>query len=182
MDICIHNIHLYAILRNYTEKIQSCHVFICFGHLAPRLLLKKNANASYITSEGRNALHFASTPEIIEMLLEKHVNVNQIDENGKSPLLDKLMQAREEWLRSQVVKLLLDAGADPNVKSKGLSNTPLHYAASYGLVEIVKMLLAKKADVNARNSEGASGKKVMTEGCVCWQEQHGTTNTHGSIS
>lgn len=55
-----------------------------------------------------------------------------------------------------IVKRLLDAGANPNLKNKE-GNTPLHWAALMGQVEVVKLLLASgKADVNARNNVGRS--------------------------
>lgn len=52
------------------------------------------------------------------------------------------------------VRLLLDR--NPSLafsKNKG-GFTALHYAASYGYLEIAELLLSKNADVNAKNSEG----------------------------
>ena len=48
---------------------------------------------------------------------------------------------------SNIVALLLEAGADVN--AKGDSVTPLHLAAFYGSVQIAEMLLKAGADVNA---------------------------------
>jgi ankyrin repeat protein len=54
------------------------------------------------------------------------------------------------------VRLLLDR--DPNLAfSKNRDgSTALHYAASYGFLEIAELLLTKNADVNAKNSEGST--------------------------
>ena len=52
----------------------------------------------------------------------------------------------------QAVKHHLAAGVDVNVIYKG--QTPLHYAAAYGHKEIVELLIAKGADVNAKISDG----------------------------
>ena len=119
------------------------------GH--SRLLLDKNANAKHQTKDGRNALHLATFDghaEIIKMFLDKDVPVNVIDSWGDSPLLNAANT------NDEAVKLLVDAGADVNVKKNPQMKTPLHNAAQYGRVEMVKMLLAKGADVNARDSEG----------------------------
>jgi Ankyrin repeats (3 copies) len=59
-----------------------------------------------------------------------------------------------------MMKLLLDAGADPNLramadaKSRGIS--PIAAAALFSSVEGVKLLLAKGADVNGRTKDGQS--------------------------
>jgi cytohesin len=50
----------------------------------------------------------------------------------------------------------VDGGADPNVADRG-GNTPLHAAAQAGDVELVKKLLAKGADPNARTAKAAAG-------------------------
>ena len=49
---------------------------------------------------------------------------------------------------------LVDGGADPNVADRA-GNTPLHTAAQAGDVELVKKLLAKGANPNARTAKGA---------------------------
>ena len=53
------------------------------------------------------------------------------------------------------VQLLLEKGADANVRSK-LGETPLGNAAGAGNAETVKLLLDRGADVNSRNSRGYS--------------------------
>jgi ankyrin repeat protein len=47
---------------------------------------------------------------------------------------------------------LVEGGADPNVADKG-GNTPLHTAAQLGELELVKKLVAKGANVNARSGK-----------------------------
>jgi hypothetical protein len=56
----------------------------------------------------------------------------------------------------EIVKLLLDKGADVNLTDK-YGNTPLHLAASDGHIEIVKLLLEKGSDVNSkRRNDGTT--------------------------
>jgi ankyrin repeat protein len=51
---------------------------------------------------------------------------------------------------------LVDGGANPNVADRG-GNSPLHTAAQGGDVELIKKLLAKGADANARTAKTAPG-------------------------
>jgi ankyrin repeat protein len=43
--------------------------------------------------------------------------------------------------KKNVIRILLDNDADPNVYNKYSGFTPLHWAARYGEVEIIQMLL-----------------------------------------
>ena len=57
------------------------------------------------------------------------------------------------WGRTDVVKVLIDNGADVNAKDDS-GDTPLHWAAFTGARKITRMLIAAGADVNAKDSEG----------------------------
>ncbi|SCL21033.1 Ankyrin repeat-containing protein [Micromonospora pallida] len=55
-----------------------------------------------------------------------------------------------------VVRILLTAGADPNVESgHGDEGTPLTGAAAWGHVDVVRELLAHGADPNLREDHGS---------------------------
>jgi len=51
-----------------------------------------------------------------------------------------------------VIKLLLAAGADPNLKSKWLHWTPLHIVCHGGNLKGVKALLERNTDPNAMDN------------------------------
>ena len=71
-----------------------------------------------------------------------HVNV-QFD-HGEDPRFVKLME------RVEIVRLLMEKGADVTAKDKGLS-TPLHLASSLGNPEIVRLLIERGADITAKD-------------------------------
>jgi len=59
----------------------------------------------------------------------------------------------EECLRwLQVVRLLLDHGADPNLVSKGGGLTPFHLASRYGHEAVVEVLLDKGENGTQKSS------------------------------
>lgn len=73
-------------------------------------------------------------------------DINQKDPyGGSSPLISAALFGKTE-----IAKLLLDAGADVNFQNND-GSTALHTAAFFCRPEIVKMLLDKKADKSIRN-------------------------------
>jgi ankyrin repeat protein/Ca2+-binding EF-hand superfamily protein len=80
-------------------------------------------------------------------LLLKEVPVNVLGDSGETALF---MAARKH---PAVVKVLLEAGADPNL-SNFLGVTPMHRAALSGQIEIIEMLAAEGALVDATNLDG----------------------------
>ncbi|WP_299228615.1 ankyrin repeat domain-containing protein [uncultured Psychroserpens sp.] len=57
----------------------------------------------------------------------------------------------------ETVKKLIDLGTDVNEKSNGL--TPAMYAARYNRLDILKLLVEKGADIDARGKKGMTAKK-----------------------
>ena len=60
-----------------------------------------------------------------------------------------------------IVKLLINSGADVNIGSTRLKFTPLHIAARKGDAELVNLLIDSGAVVNLPNHEGTS--RIMRE-------------------
>ena len=55
----------------------------------------------------------------------------------------------------KVVSLLLEAGADKDIKDNH-GATPMHYAAASGCDKVVSLLLEAGADKNIKNTAGAN--------------------------
>ncbi|XP_076684312.1 uncharacterized protein LOC143377171 [Andrena cerasifolii] len=65
-----------------------------------------------------------------------------------------LLRTAIEKKHAEIANLLLANGCKVNKKNKNRVNSPLHYAAINGEVELVRVLLDKGAKVDARNSHG----------------------------
>jgi ankyrin repeat protein len=64
----------------------------------------------------------------------------------------------------EIVKILLDKGADVNTKDN-YGSTALMMASRDGRIEVVKLLLSKKADANAKDEDGDTALiKATNEG------------------
>ena len=79
----------------------------------------------------------------------KNININAQNFNGSTPLHFASRNGHE-----QVVRVLLDKGADANAMFKDDGWTPLHFASQNGYEQVVRMLLDKGADVNAKDIGG----------------------------
>jgi ankyrin repeat protein len=77
-------------------------------------------------------------------LVRRGAPVNGESQFGSTPLYTAAVQGEVE-----IVRLLLEAGADPNKESPGeTEGTPLCAAASWGRTEVVRLLLEHGADPN----------------------------------
>ena len=103
-----------------------------------KLLLDKGAdpNVKDVKNQ-RTPLHWAARfgkSHCLKLLLDKNVNINEVDLWGMTPLHLAARDGHEEC-----VKLLLDANADP-IAVDNEKRTPLHLAARDGHEECVKLL------------------------------------------
>ena len=81
----------------------------------------------------------------IRRLIAVRADVNVINKKGVTPLWEASWNGHTE-----VVKLLLDAGAYVNIADTIIGITPLCMASFEGHYEVVKLLLDAKADVNIK--------------------------------
>lgn len=95
-----------------------------------------------------------SDAKVVSRLLSNVVNINALWEDQIGNKSTALMLASERG-HQEIVRLLLEAGADVNVRPEG-GPTALILAANRGHTRIVNTLLQNGADVNARNEFGAT--------------------------
>jgi ankyrin repeat protein len=95
-----------------------------------------------------------------ELLLKKGANVNSTDSYGSSPLQEAVCCKNIELAS---IGRLLQKGADINYKDPKIGWTSLHYATSAESIAVVKLLINKGADINARNNQGATPLLVAVQ-------------------
>ncbi len=107
------------------------------------------------------AIRNESAP-IVEALLKNKADPNIRDpDTDLTPLIGAISSA-------ELVKMLLDAGADANAASRRdgdllMGMTPLIVAAGEGFEDVVRLLLGKGADVNVKTSSGFSALSWANE-------------------
>ena len=149
--------------------------------------LSAASSVSPIARGGFNAFSFAAREGDIEtakVLLDHGVDINQPDIDNASPLVISIMNKQYTF-----AKFLLDRGADPNatdvkgraalyaavdMRNEDWSALPLRKQEDpMPSIELVKAILAHKADVNAKLTHNLPGRSGMDYGDVALDE--GTT-------
>lgn len=120
------------------------------------------------SSEGFTALALAAHfghPDAVRLLLDRGAGVDVVSRHPieVTPLIAALFGRRVE-----AAMILIERGADVTKKrgGKGFPRagwSPLHYAAAYGFVDIMPMLLERGASVNAQDESGARPLDVASE-------------------
>jgi ankyrin repeat protein len=134
-----------------------------------KLLLQAGAKLDVIPNDGLNALHGAAAsgrPEAVKLLLEAGMPVDsRRPQTGATALIlaagGAAMQREvapsaprgSDADYTNAVEMLIKAGANVNSADSITGGTSLHRATRYGQTDTVRLLLAKKASVNARNNE-----------------------------
>jgi len=113
-----------------------------------KLLLVKGARVNEKTVEGRTPLYLAASlpagAPAVRLLLEVGANVDEPTLPGTTALFPAATTSAE------IVKLLLDKGANPNVRAK-TDATPIMFTRG---ADVIALLLARGADVRARSKTG----------------------------
>ena len=116
-------------------------------------LCKQGLNLAYITQTKKTFLTLAVSCRnlhAIETLLKHGADINQRDENGKTPLITAI-EART--CRLTIIKLLVSSGADANVIDKH-KKSALMIAREKGYKEVVELLASPslfQEEVEAKN-------------------------------
>ncbi|KAL3124758.1 hypothetical protein niasHT_001595 [Heterodera trifolii] len=127
-------------------------VLLCEGRSAiskNRVLLNDSVAPPAFDKTHRNlidAIRLRDTDALIDAVENGTVDPNFVDDVGQT-----LLNWCSAFGTSDMVIYLCDKGADPN---KGQRSSSLHYAACFGRVEIVKILLRYGANPDLQDEEG----------------------------
>ena len=179
------------ICREILDRYPDCFPYVgqCIaracegGHFeVVKLLLTHCAtiNDDVLSVVAREGLHSAikhGQYEMVELFLEGCIQVDELDEGGRSPLL-----LASKFGNLEVAMLLLDKGAQIDLQDR-TGTSSLMIASCLGHCEMVKLLLEKGAQVKLRDSVDESlmlvNRPVLMLACNEWF--HEVTNTLPSV-
>ncbi|TRY93170.1 hypothetical protein DNTS_012857 [Danionella cerebrum] len=131
---------MYACKNNHLETV--------------KYLLKAGASPGHKDMRGSTSLHLAARAGhsgVLQYLLSMPaIDINCKDDGGWAPLT-----WATENMRTELVKMLISAGADAQIRDKE-ENMCLHWAAFSGSDEIAQLLLDNRSDMHTVNVHGDS--------------------------
>lgn len=158
---------------NYIDRWGNCAVFTAAWEGNTEALDLCYKLGAIIDLEDNNPLCNAAyngKSTSVKWLLENGANPNfSFKKTGENALHYTISKTSEMEDRTEIVKLLIEAGTDVNKRTiKGASTlcfmrdaflkaeTPLHRAGAYGSEAIIKLLIDAGADTSAKDSNGDS--------------------------
>jgi ankyrin repeat protein len=131
--------------------------------LVEKALAAAPDSVNTFAGDGWTALHLAAafgSPEAVALLLEKGASVDAVSKNpqGNQPLHAALALGRNP----DSVRILLEAGADPNARQAG-GFTALFSAVAANRRDLAELLIARGADLTLRSDFGQSAAELARD-------------------
>ena len=144
----------YTMLHNAADGHEDSKV-----HIARALLNTGTINVNVLDWLKLTPLHrtvSACSPKVCKLLLDHGADTEIEDDEGNTPLL-AAYSTDESWADYDIIKLLLDGGA--NVNATGiLNNTLLHLVMTDECIEdkapFIDLILSKEPDLQIKNESG----------------------------
>ena len=136
------------------------HIASKFGNISVvKELLSHNPIVDIENNEDCTPIFLASV-EGHALIIKEFLNCH-----GELALYEDSLPMVAFWGHLEIVKMLLEHGADVNIRNMdNKGDTPLHYAALNGHLEVVKELLKYGADINAQSDDGQTAIHKLLHG------------------
>lgn len=146
-----------------------------------KLLLESGADANHTRHDGCPVVIFAFDKDIVEILLDFGADVNSAHDGfsllhnhydkietvkfliGRGAFVNPMIREEYNILntvcfcgRADVLRCLLENGADQDAKDNDTSETPMHECFAENVVECVEILVEYGADVNSPDMYGST--------------------------
>lgn len=89
--------------------------------------------------------------DAFERLIEQGVDIDTRSEIGETVLIRACVS-----FHPHIVQIILEHGADPNIKAKRSGRSALYWASDRGIIKNIKLLLEYGANVNIKDSYGTT--------------------------
>lgn len=127
--------------------------------LLAKVLLQNGADVNAVNNEGFTPIYYASTREMIDLLVSYGAKLDIESEIKVISLFEAVEKSKVD-----LVELLLDNGVDVNSRDDG-GFSPLHLASEKSVAEL---LIRYGADVNAKDVNGLTPLHVAA--CSCYMD------------
>lgn len=128
-----------------------------------RALIRANADVNATDKDGDTALHLACSVgnlEIVQIVASRS-NINTLNNAGRTPLSHAAYESRPD-----IVRFLIDHGADVSAINGQRQWTPLHYCSQFlteRTLETIKILVENGADINSRTDNNATALHIAAQ-------------------
>ena len=137
-----------SVIKQLNERNQDKHSPLCVAYYQSRLSQAKSALSSAVSSRASTALPMFSTP------VQSSGPIEMMKSLGK-----KVLSNNDDL---EIFKILLEAGANPNITYGGstIGNTILHESCEDVRKEFVEKLLAYDADISCPNNKKETPNQI----------------------
>ncbi|XP_060082671.1 poly [ADP-ribose] polymerase tankyrase-1-like [Ylistrum balloti] len=166
LQVLSRSTNLTGYLKLHHSQTTALHLAAAHGHTeCMRFLLDLGASVYDVDSSRESVLHSAVVAksqgwrDCLSMILKSKADINALNVWRRTPLMKAIVN-----FKFAAADYLIREGADVSISDEN-GTTPLHVAASYGNLELVRNLLENRANKNAQDQRGRTPMYFAILGC-----------------